>query len=110
MTHKVNGKSRRDDVVMQEKKRLLAERRLSRWADWPNVDKTKPTPYELVQARCLDWLERRAEQAGFRVLTRELHDDEHSVHVEKSVRVDGYTKHQAEVQTYAFLRWILRGS
>lgn len=101
VTHTVNGKSRRDDVVMQEKKRLLAERGLLRWADWPDVDESKPALYELVQARCLDWLERRAEQAGFRVPTRELHDEQ-GVRIAKSVRVDGYAQHRAERKDIRF--------
>ena len=84
------------DVVMHEKKRLLEAHGFRRWADWPDADEAKPALYELVQDRCSDWLEKRAEQAGFRVLTRKLHDDKHGVRKEKSVRVDGYTKHQAE--------------
>ena len=101
VTHTVNGKSRRDDVVMQEKKRLLAERGLLRWADWPDVDESKPALYELVQARCLDWLERRAEAAGFRVLSRELHDEQ-GVRIVKAVRVDGYAQHRAEQKDIRF--------
>lgn len=101
VTHTVNGKSRRDDVVMQEKKRLLAERGLLRWADWPDVDESKPALYELVQARCLDWLERRAEQAGFCVPTHELHDEQ-GVRIAKSVRVDGYAQHRAERKDIRF--------
>ena len=93
MAHKVNGISRRADVVMHEKKRLLKERGLKRWSDWLDTDGAKPSLYELVQARCLDWLEQRAEQAGFRLLTRELHDREHGVRLEKSIRIDGYTQH-----------------
>lgn len=101
VTHTVDGKSRRDDVVMQEKKRLLKERGLSHWADWPDADQAKPALYEIVQARCLDWLERRAERAGFRVLTRELHD-EAGVRIVKTVRVDGYTQHRAERKDIRF--------
>ena len=101
VTHTVNGKSRRDDVVMQEKKRLLAERGLLRWADWPDMDESKPALYELVQARCLDWLERRAEQAGFRVPTHEL-QDEQGVRIVKSVRVDGYAQHRTERKDIRF--------
>ena len=102
VTHKVNGKSRRDDVVMHEKTCLLEGRGFKRWADWPDLDESKPALYELVQARCLAWLEQRSEQAGFRVLTRELHDEEHGVREEKSVRVDGYTRHQAERKDIRF--------
>ena len=101
VTHTVNGKSRRDDVVMQEKKRLLAERGLLRWADWPDVDESKPALYELVQAKCLDWLERRADAAGFRVLSRELHDEQ-GVRVVKAVCVDGYAQHRAEQKNIRF--------
>ncbi len=101
VTHTVNGKSRRDDVVMQEKKRLLAEHGLLRWADWTEDDKTKPALYELVQSVCLDWLERRAERAGFRIPTRELHDEQ-GIRVEKPVRVDGYTQHRVERKNIRF--------
>ncbi|MCO6428717.1 type I-E CRISPR-associated protein Cas6/Cse3/CasE [Nitrosomonas communis] len=95
VTHKVNGKSRRDDVVMHEKKRLLAERGIKCWADWPDMDKTKPPLYELIQTTCLHWLERRGEKAGFSILTRELHDKDRSILTEKSVRVDGYIQHRS---------------
>lgn len=95
VTHKVNGKLRRDDVVMHEKKRLLEVHGFNRWADWPDVDKSKPALYSLVQERCLDWLEQRAEQAGFRLPTRELRNDEHDFREEKPVRVDGYTQRRS---------------
>ncbi|MDZ4261299.1 MAG: type I-E CRISPR-associated protein Cas6/Cse3/CasE, partial [Pseudomonadota bacterium] len=89
------------DVVMHEKKRLLAEHGYRHWADWPNTDEAKPPLYELVYASSLNWLEQHAEQAGFRVLTRELHD-ERGVREEKSVRVDGYTQHRAERKDIRF--------
>lgn len=95
VVYKMNGISRRADVVMHEKKRLLGERGLNRWSDWKNTDEVKPALYELVQARCLDWLEQRAEQSGFRLPTRELHDREHGMRVEKPVRIDSYTQHQS---------------
>ena len=41
------GKSARHDVVMQEKARLLKERRLARWADWKAAD--RPSLPELVR-------------------------------------------------------------
>lgn len=83
------------DVVMHEKKRLLAGHGYHHWADWPNTDEAKPALYELVQTICLDWFERCAEQAGFRVLSRELREDE-GVRLAKAVRVDGYTQHRDE--------------
>lgn len=95
VTHKVNGISRRADVVMHEKKRLLKERGLKRWSDWLDTDEAKPALYELVQARCLDWLEQRAELSGFRLLTHEFHDREYGARAEKSVRIDGYTQHRS---------------
>jgi CRISPR system Cascade subunit CasE len=101
VTHTVNGKSRRDDVVMQEKKRLLAEHNFERWADWPDTDNAKPALYELVQARCMDWLERRAEQCGFRIMAREVHD-ENEVRLVKTARVDGYTPHRIERKDIRF--------
>ncbi|MDV6346096.1 type I-E CRISPR-associated protein Cas6/Cse3/CasE [Nitrosomonas sp. Is35] len=102
LVHKVNGISRRADVVMHEKKRLLGERGLNRWSDWKNTDEAKPALYELVQERCLDWLEQRAEQAGFHLLTRELHDRERGAHTEKSVRIDGYTQHRGGCKNIRF--------
>lgn len=57
------GKSRRHDVVMDAKKRLLAERGLPDWASWVGDD--RPPLYALVQSSCADWLARRAERAGF---------------------------------------------
>lgn len=78
VVHERGGKARRDDVVMQEKKRLLAERNLSRWQDWNGID--KPELYDLVQQTCSAWLKARAERLGFSV------DD-------GSLRVDGYQRH-----------------
>jgi CRISPR system Cascade subunit CasE len=48
---------------MDAKKRLLAERGLTRWEDWQGVD--KPALYALVQQTCTDWLGKRGERAGF---------------------------------------------
>lgn len=101
VTHKVDGKSRRDDVVMHEKRRLLTERGFKRWADWPDADESKPALYELVQDRCLEWLERRTEQVGFRMLTRDLHEGQ-GVRIVKTVRVDGYAQHRAERKEIIF--------
>ncbi len=102
VTHKVDGKSRRDDVVMHEKKCLLEARGFKRWADWPDDDEAKPALYELVQNKCLAWLERRAELAGFHVLSQVQHDEEQGVREEKAVRVDGYTQHRAERKDIRF--------
>jgi CRISPR system Cascade subunit CasE len=46
VTISTDGKSARHDVVMHEKKRLLAERGLARWQEWKGHE--KPELYELV--------------------------------------------------------------
>src|SRR5690606_10702913 len=82
-----NGKSRRNDVVMHEKKRLLRERGFSRWSEWSELDPAKPVLYELVQQTCSGWLEKRAEQCGFRLVENE--------NGTRNVRVDGYQQYRA---------------
>lgn len=81
-----NGKSRRNDVVMHEKKKLLRERGYRRWSDWPESDPDKPLLYELVQQTCSAWLERRAEQCGFQMVKNAAG--------KPHVRVDGYQQHR----------------
>jgi CRISPR system Cascade subunit CasE len=61
--HGRDGKSKRHDVVMEAKTRLLAERGLTRWTDWQDAD--KPALYDLVQKSCGAWLERRGAALGF---------------------------------------------
>lgn len=85
VTIKRDGKSRRDDVVMHEKKRLLQERGLNRWADWKGTD--KPAEYDLITRACHDWLcaprkteSSRAEKAGFRLLDGALRTDAYQQH------------------------------
>lgn len=78
VTSQRNGKARRDDVVMAEKKRLLQERELKSWSDWQDAD--KPQLYDLVDRTCRRWLIRRAETHGFLV-------------DEDALRVDGYLTH-----------------
>lgn len=72
-----DGKAKRDDVVMHEKKRLLHERGLLRWQDWQADD--KPGLHDLVQASCSAWLRSRAARLGFAV------DD-------ASLSIDGYQR------------------
>lgn len=78
VTSQRDGKARRDDVVMAEKKRLLQERGLQRWSDWQDDD--KPQLYDLVDRTCRRWLIRRAQTNGFLV-------------DEDALRVDGYRAH-----------------
>jgi CRISPR system Cascade subunit CasE len=78
VTHGRDGKSRRHDVVMHEKTRLLRERGLASWQDWQGED--KPLLYALVRETCETWLKSRAERLGFEV-------------DEESLAVDGYQQH-----------------
>jgi CRISPR system Cascade subunit CasE len=61
--HDRTGKSQRHDVVVEAKKKLLAERGLSIWADW--VDADRPALYDLVQSSCVAWLAKRGARGGF---------------------------------------------
>ena len=60
-----NGKAARHDVVMQEKTRLLKDRQLARWADWPTPD--RPPLHDLVQRTCSQWLLARCQRLGISV-------------------------------------------
>ena len=82
-----DGKSRRHDVVMQEKKRLLQARGLTRWRDW--VDDDKPASYEIVRASCCQWLHKRAERLGFSI-------------DEASLSVEAYQQHRGKGQELRF--------
>ena len=61
--HGRDGKSKRHDVVMEAKKKMLIDQGLARWVDWTSDE--KPMVQDLVQAACTAWLERRAERLGF---------------------------------------------
>lgn len=78
VTHGHDGKSKRHDVVMQEKMRLLRERGLTNWQEWQGED--KPLLYTLVRKTCGAWLKSRAERHGFEI-------------DEESLAVDGYQQH-----------------
>lgn len=82
-----DGKSRRHDVVMQEKKRLILARGLARWDDWQGDD--KPGMYELTRSSCAKWLEDRAGRLGFEV-------DPHSLSVE------AYQQHRGKKDALRF--------
>src|SRR5690606_2491622 len=59
----------------------LATRGVNCWSDWSDSDPEKPLLYDLVQESCSHWLDRRAENFGFRLLD--------SIDG-KQLRVDGY--------------------
>lgn len=81
--HGRDGKSKRHDVVMEAKKKLLAERGLSRWADWLD-DGAKPELAALVQQSCGDWLARRGESLGFEPVPESLIVEAHEQHRERA--------------------------
>ena len=80
-------KTVRHDVVMDAKKRLLAERKLAHWHDWHDAD--KPTLYELARDACSQWLLDRGRQRGFTV-------------DERSLNVEAYTQHRGKNQNLRF--------
>ncbi len=85
VTHE--GKSKRHDVVMQEKKRLLQARGLARWDEWQGDD--KPGMYELAHETCGKWLSERGKRLGFEV-------DQHSLSVE------AYQQHRGKKEALRF--------
>ena len=82
-----NGKSRRHDVVMQEKKRLLQERGFARWEDWRGED--KPDLYALVRETCGRWLIERGARLGFSI-------------DETSLSADAYQQHRGKKEILRF--------
>jgi len=78
-TRGADGRGRRHDVVMQEKRRLLTERGLARWSDWTAAD--RPALPDLVRRTCTDWLQARAANLGVVI------DDD-------SLRIEGYERHR----------------
>lgn len=61
--HGHDGKSSRHDVVMEAKKKLMAEHHVSRWVDWHDVE--KPSLIEVAQVACTNWLQCKAGRLGF---------------------------------------------
>lgn len=79
--HGRDGKSKRHDVVMAAKKKMLAERGLSRWADWTGDD--KPSLHAVAHQACSAWLQRRGEAMGFAPDADTLMVDGYEQHREK---------------------------
>ncbi|MCZ2089402.1 MAG: type I-E CRISPR-associated protein Cas6/Cse3/CasE [Burkholderiales bacterium] len=73
-----SGRQARHDVVMQEKKRLLAARGMARWAEWTTPD--RPALADLVQRCGAAWLQARCQRLGVRL-------------DEATLRADGYEQH-----------------
>jgi CRISPR system Cascade subunit CasE len=81
--HKREGRSRRDDVVMHAKKRILAGRGLARWADLPQGD--RPPLYELADEAVREWLGADA-APGFAA--------RYGFRIGHTLRVDAYRQHR----------------
>lgn len=86
-TRDADGHSRRHDVVMREKKRLLAERGLARWSDWTTAD--RPALPDLVRRTCAAWLQARTPNLGVVI------DDD-------SLQVEGYEQHRGKKDELRF--------
>ena len=71
----------RHDVVMDAKKRLLAERGLTRWQDWNDAD--KPPAHEITHQACAQWLVASGHERGFAVDGA-------------SLSVEAYTQHRGK--------------
>ena len=80
-TRNAAGKTARHDVVMQEKTRLLKERNLARWVDWPITD--RPALPDLVHRTCSQWLQARCERLGIALES-------------ESLRIEGYEQHRGK--------------
>lgn len=80
-TRGADGKARRHDLVMHEKKRLLQQHGLQRWADWAGPE--RPALPDLVRSACAAWLQARAQRLGVEI------DGE-------SLRAEGYEQHRGK--------------
>lgn len=82
VARRANGTTKRHDVVMDEKARLLKERGLSHWGQWQSDD--RPALYDLVRTTCTAWLQARAAKCGFEI-------------DEAKLMVDAYRQHSAKM-------------
>jgi CRISPR system Cascade subunit CasE len=87
VTISANGKSKRHDIVMQEKKRLLQARGLTRWDDWRGDD--KPGMYEIAYETCAKWLGDRGSRLGFEL-------------DQNSLSVEAYQQHRGKKDMLRF--------
>lgn len=87
VTISADGKSKRHDVVMQEKKRLLQARGLARWDDWQGDD--KPGIYEIAYETCAKWLGDRGPRLGFEI-------------DQQSLSVEAYQQHRGKKDVLRF--------
>jgi CRISPR system Cascade subunit CasE len=78
--HDRSGKSSRHDVVMEAKKKLLAERGFQRWAEWTE---DRPVLHAVIHEACAHWLERRGSTSGFEMDSNSLMVEGYAQHREK---------------------------
>lgn len=83
----IKHKVLRHDVVMDAKKRLLAERQLAHWRDWHDAD--KQTVFDLAHQACSQWLIDKGRERGFAV-------------DERSLGVEAYTQHRGKDEKLRF--------
>lgn len=86
-TRGADGRSRRHDVVMQAKKRLLAEHGLARWAQWQSPQ--RPALPDLVRSAGSAWLLARAGKLGVAI-------------DEATLQVEGYNQHRGKSDELRF--------
>jgi len=84
--HGHDGKSKRHDVVMNAKKKLLAERGLARWQDWEGSD--RPAAQDVIQSACTKWLTRRGERLGFSIDAERVQVQAYDTHQERQTQKD----------------------
>lgn len=82
--HGHDGKSKRHDVVMNAKRALLAERGLTRWADWVGAE--KPPQQQIVHEACSKWLADKGQWLGFSVDVTSLVVEGYDQHLEQKER------------------------
>jgi CRISPR system Cascade subunit CasE len=87
-TRGADGRAVRHDVVMQRKKQLLAERGLTRWADWAGPE--RPALPDLVRQTCADWLRARSDRLGITL------DHDPDDPYEDTLRIEGYEQHRGK--------------
>ena len=79
--HGHGGTSKRHDVVMNAKKKLLAEHGLTRWQDWQGSD--RPAVQDVIQSACAHWLIQRSERLGFSINVQKLQVQAYATHQER---------------------------
>ncbi len=84
--HGHDGKSKRHDVVMNTKKKLLTERGLARWQDWTDSD--RPATQAVIQSACTQWLTRRGERLGFAIEAERVQTQAYETHQERQQQKD----------------------